>query len=263
MAKGRTPRITKRKECNGNLANAGWYGSILTLGVLFGVIYNPDTPFTKKDLLRGLVRTASDEKYPRADLSVALGFNANVDVVVKNAPSFLRACGVVEAQSSSSHELLGSEDEFSQSFRHFLEQGAAAERSFSSDVAASRAFKKLVRCTERNSEGTSSLRVGGNAALMAVALHDRFGASVVIGGQIGDKLTKLLPDGIEYVSAKEGLTSIENVPVHVRKDEVHVIFEYGVGEEWVVRFRIGQTASSYLRTNRILLSPLWRLFSLS
>ncbi len=232
------------RDSSGRSKNAAWYALTLIVGVVFGAMYDPPAGFTKKDLLRSLDARATSSA-PKDGLRVALGFNANVDVVVSGAPSLLRSCGVQEASVSVNHELLRSKEDFSASLRYFLDQGAAGERSFASDPVASRAFEHLVGCID-GSGSQRAVRVGGNAALMAVALHERFDARVLVGGQCGEKLAELLPDGIECVAAKEGLRSIENVPVNVKKDEKHIILEYDAGAKW------GGAASS--RANRFIVS---------
>ena len=232
----------KKKKTSPSSRHFVWYALTIVVSVVFGWVYDPPAQFTKKELLRSLNGAASAVA-PRGDLNFALGFNANVDVVV-SAIALLRECGIEEASESVDHETLRSASDLSGVFRHFLATGSAGERGFHlADPSAADAFAKIERCV-RNIPGQT--RVGGNAAIMAVALFEKFGANVLIGGQVGDLLDRLLPSSIKFVAAASGATVLGNTKVNVQSDEPHIILEYGVGAKWG-----GESAD---RANRFIVS---------
>ncbi|KAM5170252.1 ADP-dependent glucokinase isoform 2-T2 [Mantella aurantiaca] len=144
---------------------------------------------------------------------VAVGVNACVDVVVSGV-SLLEALGV-SPQRGGDHLVLNTQEELAETFQHYMQRGAAAERFYSDAVS----FQHISRTASQ--EPGAKHFVGGNAALIAQRLATHPDLEVLLCGPIGPKLHELLDERIVVppASLKE-------------QDEYHLILEYKAGEKW-------------------------------
>ncbi|XP_028814225.1 ADP-dependent glucokinase isoform X2 [Denticeps clupeoides] len=144
---------------------------------------------------------------------VAVGVNACVDVVVSGV-GLLQALAA-DPGAGQNHEVLHSKEDLKETFIHFMERGAAAERFFSDgDV-----FQRIARAAAEYPG--AQLYVGGNAALIGQKLATYPQLVVLLCGPVGPKLHELLDDQI--VVPPESLQET---------DEFHLILEYKAGERW-------------------------------
>ncbi|CAI9558660.1 unnamed protein product [Staurois parvus] len=144
---------------------------------------------------------------------VAVGVNACVDVVVSGV-SVLKALGL-SPHAGGDHLVLNTQEELAETFQHYMQRGAAAER-FYSDADS---FQHISRTASK--EPGAKHFVGGNAALIAQRLTTHPNLEVLLCGPIGPKLHELLDERIVVppASLKE-------------QDEYHLILEYKAGEKW-------------------------------
>ncbi|XP_018408319.1 PREDICTED: ADP-dependent glucokinase isoform X3 [Nanorana parkeri] len=144
---------------------------------------------------------------------VAVGVNSCVDVVVSGV-SLLKALGL-SPQTGGDHLVLNTLEELAETFQHYMQRGAAAER-FYSDADS---FQHISRTASQ--EPGAKHFVGGNAALIAQRLATHANLEVLLCGPIGPKLHELLDERILVppASLKE-------------QDENHLILEYKAGEKW-------------------------------
>ncbi|XP_042198960.1 ADP-dependent glucokinase isoform X2 [Callorhinchus milii] len=144
---------------------------------------------------------------------VAVGVNACVDVVVSGV-GLLRALSLVPG-TSHDHEAMNSSEQLQDTFAHFMDRGAAAERLF----ADRDAFLSIAQ-TASVQPGAKHF-VGGNAALIGHKMVTHSNLSVLLCGPVGPKLHELLDDRI--IVPPESLQEV---------DEYHLILEYQAGESW-------------------------------
>ncbi|XP_040198963.1 ADP-dependent glucokinase isoform X2 [Rana temporaria] len=144
---------------------------------------------------------------------VAVGVNACVDVVVSGV-SLLKALGL-SPQPGGDHLVLNAQEELAETFQHYMQRGAAAER-FYSDADS---FQHISRTASQ--EPGAKHFVGGNAALIAQRLATHPDLEVLLCGPIGPKLHELLDERIVVPPA-----SLKD------QDEYHLILEYKAGEKW-------------------------------
>ncbi|KAM9312456.1 ADP-dependent glucokinase [Gastrophryne carolinensis] len=144
---------------------------------------------------------------------VAVGVNACVDVVVSGV-SLLKALGL-NPQLGGDHVVLNTKEELAETFQHYMQRGAAAER-FYSDADS---FQHISH-TASQDPGAKHF-IGGNAALIAQRLATQPDLEVLLCGPVGPKLHELLDEKIIVP------------PASLREhDEYHLILEYKAGERW-------------------------------
>ncbi|XP_015243583.1 PREDICTED: ADP-dependent glucokinase isoform X1 [Cyprinodon variegatus] len=144
---------------------------------------------------------------------VAVGVNACVDVVVSGV-GLLQALAV-DPGTGRDHEILHSKEDLKETFIHFMERGAAAERFFSDKEA----FQRIARAAAEYPG--AKLYVGGNAALIGQKFATYPDLMVLLCGPVGPKLHEMLDEQI--VVPPESLQET---------DEFHLILEYKAGETW-------------------------------
>ncbi|XP_038157228.1 ADP-dependent glucokinase isoform X2 [Cyprinodon tularosa] len=144
---------------------------------------------------------------------VAVGVNACVDVVVSGV-GLLQALAV-DPGTGRDHEILHSKEDLKETFIHFMERGAAAERFFSNKEA----FQRIARAAAEYPG--AKLYVGGNAALIGQKFATYPDLMVLLCGPVGPKLHEMLDEQI--VVPPESLQET---------DEFHLILEYKAGETW-------------------------------
>ncbi|KAM4747953.1 ADP-dependent glucokinase isoform 2-T2 [Rhinophrynus dorsalis] len=144
---------------------------------------------------------------------VAVGVNACVDIVLSGV-SLLQSLGLSPG-STGDHMVLNTKEELANTFLHYMQRGAAAER-FYSDASS---FQHISN-TASQDPGAQHF-VGGNAALIAQRLATHPDLEVLLCGPIGPKLHELLDERILVPPA-----SLQE------QDEYHLILEYKAGEQW-------------------------------
>ncbi|EGT52791.1 hypothetical protein CAEBREN_28087 [Caenorhabditis brenneri] len=149
---------------------------------------------------------------------VVIGFNCNVDLIV----SGVRVVDALNTTCSEGkdQETLESLADLHQTFAHFFQRGAAAERYMSSEEQ----FNLLVTASEASTR--SHHHIGGNAALMADRIAANFPSTeVYLVGPIGPRSQALIHPSVKRTNS-----------TRILKDELHVILEYKQGEilgDWV------------------------------
>eukprot|EP00939_MAST-03C_sp_MAST-3C-sp1_P001835 g1835.t1 len=215
--------------------NGATYAVIIAVAVAAGITFNPPV-VTKKIVFRKLQKVAGNYGngvLPPKSATVLVGTNANVDLIVP-AIDFLESAEEntplpLDKTYGVNHESLESWSDVRETFAHFFDKGAAAERF----VTKKELFDQVVRAAEKAS--SSSYRAGGNAALMA----NRFaldGFQVILSGQVSSQLSKHLEDRVSIAST-----------VAEEQDSTHVILEYAKDASW------GEIVSD--RANRLILTP--------
>ncbi|XP_027887641.1 ADP-dependent glucokinase isoform X1 [Xiphophorus couchianus] len=144
---------------------------------------------------------------------VAVGVNACVDVVVSGV-GLLQALAV-DPGAGRDHAVLRSKDDLRETFVHYMERGAAAERFFSDKEV----FQRIARAAAEYP--SAKLYVGGNAALIGQKFATYPDLMVLLCGPVGPKLHEMLDEQI--VVPPESLQET---------DEFHLILEYKAGEQW-------------------------------
>ncbi|KAM4553034.1 ADP-dependent glucokinase isoform 2-T3 [Fundulus diaphanus] len=144
---------------------------------------------------------------------VAVGVNACVDVVVSGV-GLLQALAL-DPGTGRDHEVLHSKEDLKETFIHFMERGAAAERFFSDEEV----FQRIARAATEYPG--AKLYVGGNAALIGQKFATYPDLMVLLCGPVGPKLHEMLDEQI--VVPPESLQET---------DEFHLILEYKAGEQW-------------------------------
>ncbi|XP_018108379.1 ADP-dependent glucokinase isoform X2 [Xenopus laevis] len=144
---------------------------------------------------------------------VAVGVNACVDVVLSGI-GLLQALALTP-QSSEDHMVLNTQEDLAETFLHYMQQGAAAERFYSD----AKSFAHISRTASQDPRAQHF--VGGNAALIAQRLAANPDMEVLLCGPVGPKLHELLDERV-FVPP----TSLQE------EDEYHLILEYKSGEQW-------------------------------
>ncbi|KAJ1354317.1 hypothetical protein KIN20_011211 [Parelaphostrongylus tenuis] len=148
-----------------------------------------------------------------------VGFNCNVDVIVSGTQIIESLNTTVE--KGMDHESLDSLEDLHETFIHFFQRGAPAERYMSSEAT----FETVVRQVEA-AIPRAQYHIGGNAALMAERIASGFPSTeVYLVGPIGPRSQALLNPSVRRTNA-----------TRIVKDEVHVILEYKQGEtlgDWI------------------------------
>ncbi|KAM4678000.1 ADP-dependent glucokinase isoform 2-T2 [Discoglossus pictus] len=144
---------------------------------------------------------------------VSVGVNACVDIVLSGV-SLLQSLGL-SPRSAADHSVLNTQEELSDTFSHYMQRGAAAERFYSDGDSF-----QHISSTASNSPGAQHF-VGGNAALIAQRLATHPDLEVLLCGPVGPKLHELLDERIVVPPA-----SLQE------QDEFHLILEYKAGEQW-------------------------------
>ncbi|KAG9280818.1 ADP-dependent glucokinase isoform X1 [Astyanax mexicanus] len=173
--------------------------------------YEPIAPSLEETIARAwdVLITAPTKQWGR----VAVGVNACIDVVVSGV-GLLQALAV-DPGSGRDHDVLHSKEDLKETFIHFMEKGAAAERFF----ANSEVFQSIARAAAEYPG--AQLYVGGNAALIGQKFASYPELVVLLCGPVGPKLHELLDEQI--VVPPESLQET---------DEYHLILEYKAGEQW-------------------------------
>ncbi|WKX93025.1 hypothetical protein Q1695_010781 [Nippostrongylus brasiliensis] len=148
-----------------------------------------------------------------------VGFNCNVDVIVSGTQiieSLNTTC-----EKGKDHESLESLADLHETFVHFFQRGAPAERYTSSEST----FETVVRQVEA-AIPRAQYHIGGNAALMAERIASGFPSTeVYLVGPIGPRSQALLNPSVRRTNS-----------TRITKDELHVILEYKQGEtldDWI------------------------------
>ncbi|KAE8629049.1 hypothetical protein XENTR_v10000339 [Xenopus tropicalis] len=144
---------------------------------------------------------------------VAVGVNACVDIVLSGI-SLLQALALTP-QSKEDHSVLNSQEELAETFLHYMQRGAAAERFYSDAIS----FAHISRTASQDPRAQHF--VGGNAALIAQRLAANPDLEVLLCGPVGPKLHELLDERVYVPPA-----SLQE------QDEYHLILEYKAGEQW-------------------------------
>ncbi|MBN3270778.1 ADPGK glucokinase, partial [Polyodon spathula] len=144
---------------------------------------------------------------------VAVGVNTCVDVVVTGV-GLLQALAI-DPGTGLDHEVLHSKEDLKETFIHYMEKGAAAERFYSDKES----FQWIARAASEY-PGAQHF-VGGNAALIGQKLATNPHVTVLLCGPVGPKLHELLTDQI--IVPAESLQGT---------DEYHLILEYKAGDKW-------------------------------
>jgi ADP-dependent glucokinase len=175
--------------------------------------------------------------------NVIIGFNANLDLVVPAIP-LLMALNISIPKKPVDHIQLNSLSDLGETFAYHFSRGAAAERSF----VNCELFRDILRVANKL-PGVKKL-VGGNAAIMSQVLHqvkhlprshsqnnatdDNQSAvqnpatNVTLIASLGPELRQLLSS--DTYSPDQCLAN---------EDEVHLIMEYGIDEEWKHTSQLG------------------------
>lgn len=176
-------------------------------------------------LLRALGGLAHEIPAPIGK-SIAVGWNANVDMVVNGCDLVRRDFPIPTPRDV---KMITSLDDFADSFAYWFEKGAAAERL----VETPELFKQILELALEHSE-KMQYKTGGNAALMATALAaDSCQCRVLLGGQVGPRLHQLLSPNIRTVVEIQGREEGEEKEGSAAsEDAIHLILEYRQGDEW-------------------------------
>lgn len=189
-------------------SNVSSYLTALLICVLAGMYPYPKHTLEGVSLLQSLSKVAST---PKASLAVALCTNVCVDLVVPAGDvmsPYLGAPGV----SVGDVPFLATTTDVASAFLHHANGGVAGERSSAQEAMAS-------LLSHANASPHSKALLGGNAALMAQRMA-AMGVKVVLGGRIGPRARALLPP------------SVASAAPQADTDDVHLILEYGKGEEF-------------------------------
>ncbi|RCN44609.1 ADP-specific Phosphofructokinase/Glucokinase region [Ancylostoma caninum] len=148
-----------------------------------------------------------------------VGFNCNVDVIVSGIQIIENLNTTCER--GKDHESLETLDDLHETFVHFFQRGAPAERYMSSEST----FETVVRQAEAVIP-RAQYHIGGNAALMAERIASGFPSTeVYLVGPIGPRSQALLNPSVRRTNS-----------TRITKDELHVIMEYKQGEtlgDWI------------------------------
>lgn len=166
---------------------------------------------------------------------VAVGFNANLDLISRAKPLFDRlGQSRFHRTRAVDHVTLETLEDFVETLLLYSQLGKAAERF----VTNSTLFSYLV--DESGAIEGSRYAVGGNAALMAKNIAQEYGhaVDVLLGGIAREKLRDLLMQNDKKKNGESGQkrkSSLDDVldvigPSEVLEDQVHLILEYGAGE---------------------------------
>lgn len=153
-------------------------------------------------------------KYPNNCSKIAIGYNANNDVLMYNHDIFLMTGKSQPPAQPKDHEVIHNLDELYQTLAYFFSQGAAAERFV--DPTFYEQFAKDVLNFPRR-----YVFAGGNAAIMNNAfLRDIPCLKTLLGGFVGKELSKMVR-AHKIVPEQSG-----------DKEEFHIIIEYAANETW-------------------------------
>jgi hypothetical protein len=205
---------------------------LIVISVLTGVLFEPPPPLTKKQLLRTIDANAT-EGATGASRRVAVGTNICIDLIVPATDFFTANAALPQRTSASSSEAsepdshIVSEQDLVDTFAHFFERAAAAERFVEKGL-----FDKLVQ-SALHLESTTK-RLGGNAALMGNQLAKR-GHSVFMSSNGDADLVELVHERVSFSAGRDAAT------------EMHIILEYSADD--------GFQGLRSTRANRFILSP--------
>ncbi|XP_047246497.1 ADP-dependent glucokinase isoform X2 [Girardinichthys multiradiatus] len=188
----------------------------LAVGYFYGGLPNFQTSSQSNSSLEQAISAAWEAliTLPSRQWSkVAVGVNACVDVVVSGV-GLLQALAV-DPGTGRDHDVLNSKEDLKETFIHYMERGAAAERFFSDKEV----FQRIARAAAEYPG--AKLYVGGNAALIGQKFATNPDLMVLLCGPVGPKLHELLDEQI--VVPPESLQET---------DEFHLILEYKAGEKW-------------------------------
>lgn len=203
----------------------------------------------KNDLLR--YSLLQEQREQNDKLTVAIGYNSNVDLVVKaipvlnqlllmttNTTSEISDGLLLNAPSSSSLDeesycnALFSVQQFVHCFVRFFREGSGVERFVLNETM----FEQVISTSVLQED--NEFHIGGNAALMAVKFaKEQWKRVFLTGGTIGDRLRQLLAqysNKIQFVT-HESLNSKQEHSDE-KKDEIHLIMEYDKNEEFAGYF---------------------------
>ncbi|KAK6054690.1 hypothetical protein COOONC_07806, partial [Cooperia oncophora] len=136
-----------------------------------------------------------------------VGFNCNVDVIVSGTQIIENLNTTCE--KGKDHENLESLSDLHETFIHFFQRGAPAERYMSSEGT----FETVVRQVE-SALPRAQYHIGGNAALMAERIASVFqDTEVYLVGPIGPRSQALLNPSVRRTNS-----------TRITKDDTHVIF---------------------------------------
>lgn len=190
--------------------------------------------------LLGKLRVTRDMAVLRTeDARIAIGYNVCLDAVV-NVFELFENAGIEEPDSAADHKSFETLEELAATFLLHFSKAAGGERSVKNPAAFQEIEKALYSTRHRQV-------LGGNAAIMAHVLsHDHGFQHVLLGGQVGPNVKRLLPDRMDTVGMPTGNVRLGDEDVRVRQDEVHIIMEYEKGQFW--------GKSSAERANRFIIS---------
>ena len=111
--------------------STGWgsLGMLFVVAALFGGVYDTEPPGSRTPLavLQALNRIS--EAAPLGNVTIALGFNACLDLVTRAADVLVFDESTIGATEHADFDRLHSEAQLNEAFLHSFVKGAAAERS--------------------------------------------------------------------------------------------------------------------------------------
>jgi ADP-dependent glucokinase len=217
--------------------------NIAILIVIFAIIYNNIQEYVRKmvptgdhrqDLLNACKIDLIVHSMPQVQNvssyrpTVAIGYNSNVDLVVKAIPLLKQLDENIgmEKEENLNCDLLYSRNQLIKCFIKYFKNGNGVERF----VANESLFNEMVSIAKH--EKSHEFHVGGNAALMAVKFAKENWNVFLTGGAIGTTLRELLsPYDIQFITASnDGKTNEKNLDN--LGDEIHMIMEYDRNEQF-------------------------------
>ncbi len=193
-------------------------------------------------------------------LRVAVGYNSNLDLIIRALPFLQRFCGFSpqtkeEVESEREQEKrdfcgrwlsngpkdfaeLMEPEELLRSFSFFFRSGSAAERLAASELL----WEAILEAARSLPEDEQDWFIGGNAALMATrfAKEDALCEAVLLGGHVGSQLRELLPEKVEVA----GIPTLTENP-----DEIHLIMEYAKDELLSLALDVGESDDDTVQAN--------------
>ncbi|CAL1535328.1 unnamed protein product [Lymnaea stagnalis] len=145
---------------------------------------------------------------------LAVGINSNVDIIVSGV-ALLNALKILPGKRENKN-VLSNFNDLQETFAFYFARGSAAERPFTDQPI----YQKIIETAETLNHVEHF--IGGNAALMAKKASSLFPSlSINFVGPVGPLLERLMPKAVKIPPT-----------CRIPKDEVHLIMEYKVGEQW-------------------------------
>lgn len=146
------------------------------------------------------------------DLAIAVGFGSCLDILVDGIP-LMKSLGVEPPKVAKYHETMETLEQVREMFAFFLSEGAAAERFIQLPL-----LDHMVDMAEK--VAGARWAAGGNAPVISNRFAKEGFSNVYVGAQLSDRFNKLYPTNVKFVGDWMGA------------DDIHLILEYKVGEQW-------------------------------